>query len=65
MVEVFKILNCDTEAAIHQLEMNAGYYYDEVVIRGIRAGIYLFEHPRQFPLVECGDWVRYVKKTED
>ncbi len=58
-VEVFRITNADIEKSIHELEMNEGYYYDEVVIRGENVGIYLFHTPGSDPLVKSGDWVNF------
>ncbi|HWA35138.1 MAG TPA: gamma-glutamylcyclotransferase family protein [Cyclobacteriaceae bacterium] len=58
-VEVFRITNPDVERSIHQLEMNEGYYYDEVRIRDVDVGIYLFDQVGPDPLVKSGDWVNF------
>lgn len=58
-VEVHRALNPLTERAIHDLEIGVGYVYDEVTVRGIRVGIYLFESAGAEPLVEGGDWVKF------
>src|SRR5882757_9612281 len=58
-VEVFKIVNPDVEQSIHRLEMREGYYYDEVKIRTINTGIYLFKNAGSDPLVKSGDWVDF------
>ena len=59
LVEVFKIVNFDTEKSIHELELGVGYYYDEIKIRSIAAGIYLFRAPENYPEVKGGDWVKF------
>ncbi len=58
-VEVFQVINPETERSIHTLEIEVGYFYDEVVIRGNRVGIYLFESAGPEPLVKGGDWVQF------
>jgi gamma-glutamylcyclotransferase (GGCT)/AIG2-like uncharacterized protein YtfP len=58
-VEVTRVTNHTTENEIHQLELNAGYYYDEIIIRGITVGIYLFHDGGLNPEITHGDWVRY------
>ncbi len=59
VVEVYKITDSATEKAIHALELSVGYYYDEVMIRDQRTGIYLFEKTGPEPLVKGGDWVKF------
>lgn len=58
-VEVHRALDPTTERAIHDLEVGVGYVYDEVTVRGLRVGIYLFESAGAEPLVEGGDWVKF------
>jgi gamma-glutamylcyclotransferase (GGCT)/AIG2-like uncharacterized protein YtfP len=58
-IEVMRVTNPITENEIHQLELNAGYYYDEVPVRGISVGIYLFHESSNYPLVPHGDWVKF------
>ncbi len=59
VVEVYKIIDPVVERAIHELELSVGYHYDEVVIRGMRTGIYLHSASGPEPLVEGGDWVKF------
>jgi len=59
VVEVFKIVNPETEKDIHELELGVGYYYDEVVINSVTAGIYLYEEPGNYQEVKGGDWVKF------
>ncbi len=59
VVEVFKIANSDIEKKIHELELGVGYYYDEVKIKSVTVGIYLFRTPENYPEVKGGDWVKF------
>ena len=58
-VEVFKVTNPEVEKSIHALEIEVGYYYDEVEIMGSQSGIYLFTEAGTDPLVKEGDWVKF------
>ena len=58
-VEVFKVINSDTEKKIHELELGVGYYYDEIKIKSVATGIYLFRTPENYPEVKGGDWVQF------
>lgn len=58
-VEVMQIIDPIIENEIHQLEMKAGYYYEEVFVGGLLAGIYLFHENGKSPLVPGGDWVQF------
>ena len=57
-VEVFKISQPEIERSIHELELGVGYYYDEIKVNSITAGIYLFHQPENYPEVKGGDWVK-------
>ena len=57
-VEVFKITKPEVEVSIHELELHVGYYYDEIQVNSITAGIYLFHQPENYPEVKGGDWVK-------
>ncbi len=59
VVEVYQIVDPAVEQAIHELELSVGYHYDEVDIRGMRTGIYLYSVTGPEPLVEGGDWVKF------
>ena len=58
-VEVFKVTSPVIEKSIHELELEVGYYYDEVEILGKHVGIYLFRKVGHEPLVKGGDWVKF------
>jgi len=46
---------------IHNMEIEAGYYYDEIIIESQAFGIYLFAKADPGDSeVRSGDWVRYV-----
>lgn len=59
VAELFKVTSKHAEQSIHELELSVGYYYDEVIIEGNSAGIYLYESAGNHPLVEHGDWVHF------
>lgn len=58
-IEVFKITNPETEKSIHELELGVGYYYDEVKVNSLTAGIYLFHEHGNYREVKGGDWVKF------
>lgn len=58
-VEVFRVTSPEFERAIHELEMEVGYIYDEVLLRGESVGIYLYEKAGTEPLVKGGDWIKF------
>lgn len=59
VVEVFRATDPEVEKAIHELELDVGYVYDEVIVRGTSTGIYLFEKAGPEPFVKGGDWVKF------
>lgn len=59
IIEVHRALDEATERAVHDLEIGAGYFYDEVSVRDQTVGIYLFEEAGTEPFVEGGDWVKF------
>ena len=59
LVEVFKITRQAAEKSIHELELGIGYYYDEVNLNSVTAGIYLFSSPGNYSEVKGGDWVEF------
>jgi gamma-glutamylcyclotransferase (GGCT)/AIG2-like uncharacterized protein YtfP len=63
-IEVMRVTQPTTENEIHQLELKAGYYYDEVTVRGISVGIYLFHEGNTQTEVPHGDWVRYCSEKK-
>ncbi|HRI80437.1 MAG TPA: gamma-glutamylcyclotransferase [Cyclobacteriaceae bacterium] len=58
-VEVFKVTNPEIEKSIHALELEVGYHYEEVEIRGNQVGIYLYKSAGPEPLVRHGDWAKF------
>ena len=58
-VEVFRVGDPAVERDIHTLELEVGYFYDEVVLRNQPVGIYLFEKAGTEPLVKGGDWIKF------
>lgn len=65
LVEVFKITNPVTEQQIHQLEIDADYYFKEVGLGRTKVGIYLFSTDKNYPQVLNGDWVDFFRKNNN
>lgn len=63
VVEIFRIDNPATRAAIDQLERDAGYYVDYVTIRDQSVKIYLFHGDGNYQEVIGGDWVTFFRET--
>ena len=63
VVELFSIADRDTREMIHKLEMDEGYYLENITINGTEAGIYLFRSPENYQPVRSGDWVTFFRET--
>jgi gamma-glutamylcyclotransferase (GGCT)/AIG2-like uncharacterized protein YtfP len=59
MIEVMKIGDPDIEKSIVKIEMDAGYYCEDIMIQGKRAGIFLYKSAANYPHVYHGDWVKF------
>lgn len=59
VAEIFRVTNKQAERSIHALELQAGYFYDEVVVDDLPVGIYLYPSAGNHPVVEGGDWVHF------
>jgi gamma-glutamylcyclotransferase (GGCT)/AIG2-like uncharacterized protein YtfP len=59
LVEVMKLKDPDAEKRIFQIEMDAGYYYSEIMIQNKTVGIFLYERAANYPQVRHGDWVKF------
>jgi gamma-glutamylcyclotransferase (GGCT)/AIG2-like uncharacterized protein YtfP len=59
VAEVYHVIDSRVEQAIHELELDVGYSYAEVMIRNQSTGIYVFESAGPEPLVQGGDWVKF------
>lgn len=64
VVEVFKITNPVIEKEIHDMEIEEGYFYDEVTIQNDRVGIYLYNGIENFIEVKGGDWVSFFRQSQ-
>jgi gamma-glutamylcyclotransferase (GGCT)/AIG2-like uncharacterized protein YtfP len=58
-IEVFRVTDPAIERAIHELEMEVGYVYEEIILRGEAVGIYLYKKAGVEPLVNGGDWIKF------
>lgn len=65
LVEVFKITDRTTEQQIHQLEVDAAYFYKDTRIVRSEVGIYLFSTDKNYPRVLGGDWVDFFRKSNN
>jgi len=63
VVELFRIVDKPTREMIHKLEMDEGYFFEEVSIDGIDTGIYLVKDTKNYQHVEGGDWVTFFRQT--
>jgi gamma-glutamylcyclotransferase (GGCT)/AIG2-like uncharacterized protein YtfP len=60
VVDLYK-LEPEWAREIHEMEIEAGYYYDEIIIDGLAFGIYLFDRPGAQDLeIRSGDWARHI-----
>ena len=59
LVEVMRITNPKVEKEIFKIEMDAGYYFENVVIEGVEVGIFLFKDAANYQRVNEGDWVKF------
>ena len=60
IAELFR-LEDTTARSIHEMELQAGYYYDELQIGQNNYGIYLFSEANPFDEeITSGDWASFV-----
>jgi len=64
IAEKMKVRSITAQRAIYRLEMEAGYYYDELLIDSQKFGIFLYsQRNRNDPQIIDGDWVNYITNT--
>src|SRR5690606_33860206 len=65
ITEVYHVHDSQVALAIHNMEIEAGYYYQEIEVGLQHVGIYLFDvaglHDDEIP---SGDWVRHVSQID-
>ncbi|MEQ1586148.1 MAG: gamma-glutamylcyclotransferase family protein [Cyclobacteriaceae bacterium] len=59
LVEVMKLDDPKVEKKIVRIEMDAGYYYTDILIQNKPVGIFLYERAANYPQVHHGDWVKF------
>jgi len=59
IIEIMKIEDPIIEQRIFQIEMDAGYYYQDIVIQNRNTGIFLYKSAANYPPVYHGDWVKF------
>lgn len=62
IVEIFRSDVLDTKMRIHQMEIDAGYFYSIINLDGDDVGIYLFQQAGNDPWVKSGNWVEFFRK---
>jgi gamma-glutamylcyclotransferase (GGCT)/AIG2-like uncharacterized protein YtfP len=62
-VEIFNITNSTLEKEIHEMELEEGYAYKDIVIDGKEVGIYFFNSSENFREVPGGDWVSFFRQN--
>jgi gamma-glutamylcyclotransferase (GGCT)/AIG2-like uncharacterized protein YtfP len=63
LVEVFRITDPQLEKEIHEMELEEGYVYEEVLINDQLVGIYVFVNIENFTEVKSGDWVTFYREN--
>ncbi len=63
IAEKMEVRSVAVQRAIYKLEMDAGYYYDELLLDKQKFGIFLYSRqiPKD-PQIIDGDWVNYTSK---
>jgi gamma-glutamylcyclotransferase (GGCT)/AIG2-like uncharacterized protein YtfP len=59
LCEVMKINDDAVAKEIYKIEMDAGYYYADIIIKNTPVGIYLYESGANYHRVDHGDWVKF------
>jgi len=59
LIEIIQISDPKIEIEIFDLEIEAGYYYEEILIHDIPTGIFLYQDAANYPFVRHGDWVKF------
>lgn len=63
VADLYQIKDAKICKSIHQMELNAGYYYEEIIIASQSFGIYLFMHASPADEeIKSGDWVKHVNE---
>jgi gamma-glutamylcyclotransferase (GGCT)/AIG2-like uncharacterized protein YtfP len=61
VADLIKITDKQVVELIHQMELEAGYVYQEIEINGVSHGIYLFQKSISKGIfIESGDWTKYL-----
>jgi gamma-glutamylcyclotransferase (GGCT)/AIG2-like uncharacterized protein YtfP len=59
LIEVMKINDSEVEKEIFKIEMDAGYFYEDIKIKNAPVGIFLFKSGANYQRVDHGDWVKF------
>ena len=61
VAEKMEVETLEAQLAIYKLEIQAGYYYDELLVGNQKFGIFLYsqQNPKD-PQIIDGDWLNYI-----
>lgn len=59
LIEIMQISDPKFEKEIFELEIEAGYYYEEILIHDIPTGIFLYQDVANYPFVHHENWVKF------
>lgn len=62
LVELFRIRDDQTRRAIHEMEIEAGYFLDQIRVADHLVSIYSYKIKGSDPKVNSGDWVEFFGK---
>lgn len=61
VVEIFEIGEPNIALEIDNMEIEAGYYIDNVTVNGILSSIFLFKEADTLEAVKGGDWLKFIE----
>jgi gamma-glutamylcyclotransferase (GGCT)/AIG2-like uncharacterized protein YtfP len=61
LVEVVAISNVETENTIHKIEIEAGYYAEQISIGDDRVTLFLYEAAANNLRIDSGDWCIFFR----
>ena len=65
IAELFYVPDQNIQHQIHHLELEAGYFYDEIKVEEKSFGIYLFQEPLHGnQVIAEGDWAIYTLQSQ-
>lgn len=62
LVEIMQVTNQAAAREIYDIEINAGYYFQDIQINNEPVGIYLYSQATNYSKVLHGDWVTFFRE---